>query len=161
MTVKPRLCWFVLVVCCFRCFLRSFQIPVLCPGSVWQHTLLCCLWCQAAGPPKPSRRQAPKREKRLLCDWINFWAPHCLINENDPGAESETIVCAVTKSLPINSILNRISQAFLICWLRPLQKGPGSWNVVFPLQSQNFKHYPLGSAMWMTSWTLTGFCSWK
>lgn len=27
-----------------------------------------------------------------------------------PGAESEAIVCTVTKSLPINSILNRISQ---------------------------------------------------
>lgn len=110
-------CWalallvYVWVVCYFRCLLRSFQIPILCPGSVWQGTLLCRLWCQAAGPPKSSRSQARNREKRPLCDWISFWAPRCLINENDPGAESEAIVYTVTKSLPINSIFNRISQS--------------------------------------------------
>lgn len=87
--------------------------PLLPPlfGSVWQRTLLCCLWCQAAGPLESPRSQASNREKGPLCDWINFWAPHCLINENDPGAESEAIVCTVTKSLPINSIPNRISQS--------------------------------------------------
>lgn len=112
----------------------AFQIHILCPDFVWQCILLYRLWCQAAGPPKLSRSQAWNREKRVLCDWISFWAPRCLINENDPGAESEAIVCTVTKSLPINSILNRISQSMpgvlnLLAWTTT--EGPGSWDDVW------------------------------
>ena len=133
-------CWvsallvYVWLVCYFRCLRRSVQIPVLCPGAVWQSSLLCRLWCRAAGPPKSSRSQAWNREKGPLCDWISFWAPRCLINENDPRAESEAIVCAVTKSLPINSILNRISQSTPgVLNLLAQTATEGSWDIVFPL----------------------------
>lgn len=87
----PACAW---VVCCFRLPPLHSRLP----STVWQSALLCCLcgvvlWAQ----PSRSRSRAWKREKRPLCDWISFWAPRCLINENDPGAGSEAIVCAVTK----------------------------------------------------------------
>lgn len=101
-TVEPLLYCFMYgwLACCV-----AFQIPI---GST-----RCCVACGVVQlvHQSLSRSQSQNREKRLLCDWISFWAPCCLINENDPGAESEAIVCTVTKSLPINSILNRISQS--------------------------------------------------
>lgn len=124
-------CWglallvYVWVVCYFRrLLLLSLQIPILCPGSVWQCTLLCLLWCQAAGPPKSSRSQAWNREKRLLCDWISFWAPRCLINENDPEQRVKPLSAQWQSPCPSTVSLtgfHKVCQAFLICWLRPLR----------------------------------------
>lgn len=53
---------------------------------------------------------------------------------------------------------HKVCQAFLICWLKPPQKGPGSWTVVFPLQLQNFKQCPFKWASWKRSWIFKGIC---
>lgn len=152
----------------FLGFRHSYQIPILHCGSVWQCTLLCSLWCQAPSPPKSSRSQGRNREKTLLCHRISFWAPRCLINENDPGAESEAIVCIVTKSLPINSILNRISQSTpgvlnLLAWA--ITKGPWQLKCCLPFCSgeisnklfNNSIKKPLTSECHLLIWTLGRF----
>lgn len=107
--VEPLLYWFMygwFVICVASPAFSRF------PSSVRAlfGSAHCCVACGVMQQvyQSRSRSQAWNREKRLLCDWISFWAPRCLINENDPGAESEAIVCTVTKSLPVNSILNRI-----------------------------------------------------